>query len=50
MNEDINSKLNIWKYAKADMEVGEKYNPFSVATNEIDNNVEKLQEESSSFG
>ncbi len=49
MNEGIDSKLNIWKFSRTDMETGEQYNPFGIATLELGNNVDKLESTESSF-
>ena len=42
MNEPSKSKLNIWKYADEQQLAIEKYNPFKIATEEIDTRIEKL--------
>ena len=42
MNEHPKSKLNLWKYADEQQIASEKYNPFNIATQEIDGKLEKL--------
>jgi hypothetical protein len=49
MNEEEKSKMYLWKYCTVEQEFLENINPYNIAAYEIENNLEKLFSEDSSF-
>lgn len=49
INEGDNSKLHLWKYSEVEHEFLENINPFNIAAYEIENNLEHLFSNDTSF-